>query len=88
MAAPTDGQRELVEALTGLRKYRATSVMMNGSDALGLTPHDVHDLGVGHVPEDREKDGVVGQYSVADNMVLNRFDERESRRRAYVTAKP
>mgnify|MGYP003313614518 FL=1 len=66
-----NGQRELVEALTGLRKYWATSVMINGSDALGLTPHDVHDLGVGHVPEDREKDGVVGPYSVADNMVLN-----------------
>ena len=72
-----NGQRELVEALTGLRKYEATSVMMNGSDALGLNPHDVHDLGVGHVPEDREKDGVVGQYSIADNMVLNRFDEKE-----------
>ena len=72
-----NGQRELVEALTGLRKYEATSVMMNGSDALGLNPHNVHDLGVGHVPEDREKDGVVGQYSIADNMVLNRFDEKE-----------
>jgi simple sugar transport system ATP-binding protein len=72
-----NGQRELVEALTGLRKYEATSVMMNGSDALGLNPHHVHDLGVGHVPEDREKDGVVGQYSIADNMVLNRFDEKE-----------
>ncbi len=34
-------------------------------------------MGVGHVPEDREKDGLVGPYSIADNLVLNRFDEPE-----------
>ena len=72
-----NGQRELVEALTGLRKYHASSVTINGKDALGATPHAIHDMGVGHVPEDREKDGVVGPYSIADNMVLNRFDEPE-----------
>jgi simple sugar transport system ATP-binding protein len=72
-----NGQRELVEALTGLRKYHATSVTISGKDAKGATPHAIHDMGVGHVPEDREKDGVVGQYSIADNMVLNRFDEPE-----------
>lgn len=70
-----NGQRELVEALTGLRKYRASTVRINGDDARGATPHDIHAMGVGHVPEDREKDGVVGPYSIADNMVLNRFDE-------------
>ncbi|MGA1146870.1 MAG: ABC transporter ATP-binding protein [Candidatus Nanopelagicales bacterium] len=72
-----NGQRELVEALTGLRKYRADVVTINGRDAVGATPHTIHDMGVGHVPEDREKDGVVGPYSIADNMVLNRFDEPE-----------
>jgi ABC-type uncharacterized transport system ATPase subunit len=72
-----NGQRELVEALTGLRKYRADVVTINGRDAVGATPQAIHDMGVGHVPEDREKDGVVGPYSIADNMVLNRFDEPE-----------
>ncbi len=72
-----NGQRELVEALTGLRKSTARSVTINGQDAEGASPHAIHQMGVGHVPEDREKDGVVGPYSIADNMVLNRFDEPE-----------
>jgi len=72
-----NGQRELVEALTGLRRAHGKAVTINGNNALGATPHTIHDMGVGHVPEDREKDGVVGQYSIADNMVLNRFDEPE-----------
>lgn len=76
-----NGQRELVEALTGLRKSTADRLTVAGTDARGASPHDIHRMGVGHVPEDREKDGLVGPYSVADNLVLNRFDEDEFSRR-------
>lgn len=72
-----NGQRELVQALTGLRRCTVTTVTVEGKDAKGATPHDIHAMGVGHVPEDRETDGLVGPYSVADNLVLNRFDEAE-----------
>ena len=72
-----NGQRELVQALTGLRPCRATTVTVNGEDAKGRSPHDIHAMGVGHVPEDRETDGLVGGYSVADNLVLDRYDEPE-----------
>ena len=72
-----NGQRELVEALTGLRPSQAERFTISGEDARGQTPHEIHAMGVGHVPEDREKDGLVGPYSVADNLVLNRFDEPE-----------
>lgn len=72
-----NGQRELVEALTGLRASTATAITVLGQDAKGASPKAIHDLGVGHVPEDREKDGVVGQYSIADNLVLNRYSEPE-----------
>ncbi|MGI9197993.1 MAG: ABC transporter ATP-binding protein [Candidatus Nanopelagicales bacterium] len=72
-----NGQRELVQAITGLRKCTASAMTVQGTDILGKSPHDVHALGVGHVPEDRETDGLVGAYSVADNLVLNRYDERE-----------
>lgn len=72
-----NGQRELVQALTGLRASRATAVTVNGQDAQGRSPHDIHAMGVGHVPEDRETDGLVGGYSVADNLVLDRYDEPE-----------
>ena len=72
-----NGQRELVEALTGLRPSTSEKFTIAGLDAAGKTPHDIHEMGVGHVPEDREKDGLVGPYSIADNLVLNRFDEAE-----------
>jgi simple sugar transport system ATP-binding protein len=72
-----NGQRELVQALTGLRPCRAQAVTVNGADAKGRSPHAIHAMGVGHVPEDRETDGIVGPYSVADNLVLDRYDEPE-----------
>ena len=76
-----NGQRELVEALTGIRKSTATKFAINDENAIGADPHEIHSMHVGHVPEDREKDGLVGQYSIANNMVLNRFDEPEFSRR-------
>jgi general nucleoside transport system ATP-binding protein len=76
-----NGQRELVQALTGLRPSDAEVMTVDGRDIRGLTPHAIHAMGVGHVPEDREADGLVGQYSIADNLVLNRFDERKFSRR-------
>ncbi len=76
-----NGQRELVQALTGLRKCTAERVTVLGKDALGKSPHQIHAMGVGHVPEDRETDGLVGPYSIADNMVLDRYDEPEFARR-------
>ncbi len=76
-----NGQRELVQALTGLRKCTATKMTVLGQDALGKSPHSIHAMGVGHVPEDRETDGLVGPYSIADNMVLDRYDEPEFARK-------
>jgi ABC-type uncharacterized transport system ATPase subunit len=72
-----NGQRELVQALTGLRPSTSNLLTVNGANAKGATPHAIHAMGVGHVPEDREKDGLVGPYSIADNLVLDRFDEPE-----------
>ena len=72
-----NGQRELVQALTGLRRCTADAVTVSGQSILNKPPRKIHDMGVGHVPEDREADGLVGAYSVADNLVLDRFDEPE-----------
>jgi simple sugar transport system ATP-binding protein len=72
-----NGQRELVQAITGLRKIDSGKVEINGVDATRLSPHKIHELSVAHVPEDREKDGLVAGYSIADNSVLNRFDEKQ-----------
>ena len=86
-----NGQRELVEAVCGMRPLSAGQLSIGGSDAAALGPRAVHELGVGHIPENREKDGLVGAYSVADNLVLNRayvapFARRGIRDRAAVSA--
>ena len=68
-----NGQRELVEALCGMRPIAGGHVHIAGHDATGADPRRVQELGVSHIPEDREKHGVVGGWSIADNLVLNRF---------------
>ena len=68
-----NGQRELVEALTGLRPIAQGSVAIAGQDSTHYSPRQVTELGVAHIPEDREKHGLVMQYTIADNMVLNNY---------------
>ncbi len=68
-----NGQRELVEALTGLRPIENGVVTLNDVNCTHFTPRQITEMGVAHIPEDREKHGLVMAYSVADNMVLNNY---------------
>jgi simple sugar transport system ATP-binding protein len=69
-----NGQNELVEALLGLRHPAAGSVTVDGRDITGATPKQVLRAGVGYVPEDRQHDGLVAEFSVAENLVLDQYD--------------
>ena len=71
-----NGQRELVEAVTGMRTASDGAVTIGGEDVTGATPRHIADLGVGHVPEDRGRHGLVGPFSIADNLVLNQYHRR------------
>jgi general nucleoside transport system ATP-binding protein len=68
-----NGQRELVEAIAGMRRASAGSIVLESTDITHATPRQVDELGVGHIPEDRNKHGVVGSFTVADNLVLNTY---------------
>lgn len=68
-----NGQRELVEALTGLRAVEDGRILIDGVDITHFGPRQITELGVAHIPEDREKHGLVMAYSLADNMVLNNY---------------
>jgi simple sugar transport system ATP-binding protein len=70
-----NGQREFVEAICGMRHREAGSVLVNGEATKDMNPHSVHEAGISHVPEDREKHGLVANYTIADNLVLNQFDQ-------------
>jgi simple sugar transport system ATP-binding protein len=67
-----NGQTELAEALAGLRRA-AGSIRLNGTQLLGRSVRQVLDAGVGYVPEDRGEEGLVGAFSVAENLVLDRL---------------
>ncbi len=69
-----NGQTELTEALVGLRPVESGTVRLLGSDITGARVDDVLDRGVGYVPEDRLHDGLVGSFTVAENLVLDLYD--------------
>jgi ABC-type uncharacterized transport system ATPase subunit len=69
-----NGQTELVEALTGLRPIASGTAELSGRSLVGLSADDILDAGVGHVPEDRQHDGLIVTFSIADNLVLDTFD--------------
>jgi simple sugar transport system ATP-binding protein len=65
-----NGQTELAEALTGLRKIESGTVTLSGEDVTHSTPRHITNTGLAHIPEDRQKHGLVLGYTVADNMIL------------------
>ncbi|MBU6514743.1 MAG: ABC transporter ATP-binding protein [Acidobacteriota bacterium] len=66
-----NGQTELAEAVAGLRRVESGTISLRGRDITNLSPREILDAGLGHVPEDRQRDGLVLSMSVADNLVLN-----------------
>lgn len=68
-----NGQSELAEALTGLRKCHSGKVLVNGEDISNLSPREIQLKNIRHIPEDRHKYGLVLDFSVEENMLLGRF---------------
>jgi len=68
-----NGQTELVEAITGLRPGISGATILNGEDISQGTPRHVHDAGVAHIPEDRQRMGLVLPFTVTENVVLNTY---------------
>ncbi|CAN5430511.1 ABC transporter ATP-binding protein [soil metagenome] len=72
-----NGQTELVEAITGLRRPSGGRVTTNGVDTTGKHPGKVRAAGLGHVPEDRNGRGLAGYWSVRDNIAVGYLDSDE-----------
>jgi len=68
-----NGQTELVEALTGLRTPLGGHITIAGQEVTHASPRRITELGVAHVPEDRQRDGLVLDYPIASNMVLSTY---------------
>jgi len=65
-----NGQTELVEALTGLRQPQSGQILFSGEDMTDKTPRPLMENGLSHIPEDRQRHGLVMPYPIADNLVL------------------
>jgi len=66
-----NGQTELVEAICGMRAPESGTVRLAGDDVTGAGPDHLFGAGLAHVPEDRQRDGLIGTFAVSANMVLN-----------------
>ncbi|MGB7236597.1 MAG: ABC transporter ATP-binding protein [Rhodococcus sp. (in: high G+C Gram-positive bacteria)] len=86
-----NGQSEFVEALLGARDRISGEILLDGRSLVGSSVHDVLAAGVGFVPEDRTVHGLVGEFSIAENLMLDRstgepFVRRGAIRRDYLDA--
>jgi ABC-type uncharacterized transport system ATPase subunit len=68
-----NGQSELIEALTGLRSIDSGQVLLNGKEITNHTPRDITEAGLSHIPEDRHKHGLVLDFTMSENMVLETY---------------
>lgn len=79
-----NGQRELVEILTGLRQPHAGSVLIDGRDLAGKSPREIRNMGVSHIPSDRMVYGVAPSISIEQNLISTRYDREPVSRGVFL----
>ncbi|VSE45755.1 ABC transporter ATP-binding protein [Streptococcus pneumoniae] len=68
-----NGQSELIQAITGLRKVESGSIELKGDSIVGLHPRQITELSVGHVPEDRHREGLILEMMISENIALQTY---------------
>ena len=68
-----NGQSELIQAITGLRKVKSGSIKIKGKEVVGLRPRQITEMKVGHVPKDRHRDGLVLDMMISENIALQTY---------------
>ena len=82
-----NGQTELIDAITGLRKPASGRVIVGGDDVTGDPPKECLDAGLGHIPEDRQRRGLVLDFSLAENIALHDYDHPPASRFGWLYPK-
>lgn len=82
-----NGQTELVEILTGLRQAESGSITILGENIFNITPREAFLKGVSSIPADRQKHGLVLEFSVADNLILQNYAQPENAKRGFIKKK-
>lgn len=79
-----NGQRELAEAITGLRRVTDGRVVLEGQDVTNFAPGDITDRRLAYVPEERMRDGMVRNFTVAENMILREHHKQPFSRSGFL----
>jgi ABC-type uncharacterized transport system ATPase subunit len=82
-----NGQRELFEVLAGVRKLEAGELLFDGRSIKNLSPSSVKTSGIVHVPDDRINEGLIMDFSVANNLILGRQNEDVNRKGLFLNRK-
>jgi ABC-type uncharacterized transport system ATPase subunit len=82
-----NGQSELIEVLTGLRKVQEGKILLNGKEITNQTPRVISEAGLSHIPEDRHKRGLVLDFSMSENMVLETYFHPEFNKNGFLDYK-
>ena len=83
-----NGQTELIDAMTGLRHVGAGTVVVVGDDVTTDGAHDHFDAGLGHIPEDRQRRGLVLEFSIAENIALHDYRSAPDSRFGWLLPAP
>src|SRR5215217_7013890 len=79
-----NGQRELAESITGLRKITAGRVLLEGQDVTGFAPGDLTDRMLSYIPEERMRDGMIKNFTIAENMILREHHKQPYSRSGFL----
>lgn len=82
-----NGQTELIEAITGLMKAESGSIKLNGQEIMNLPPRKIIEAGVGHIPQDRHKHGLVLDFPIGENIVLQSYYQEPYSKRGILNFK-
>ena len=79
-----NGQSELVYAITGLSPIESGQIFLNGKEITKMSVRDRNVLGMSHIPEDRHKDGLILDYTLAENLILKKYFTPEFQRHGFI----
>jgi len=79
-----NGQRELAEVIAGLRPVTAGEITVGGQAVTGRSPRQIMALGLSYIPEERMRDGMIREFTVAENVILREFDQTPYARSGFL----
>jgi general nucleoside transport system ATP-binding protein len=79
-----NGQREMAETITGLRKVTGGRILLEGEDVTGFEPGDLTDRMLSYIPEERMRDGMIKNFSVAENLILREHHKQPFSRSGFL----